>query len=72
MLLHDPVGVGWRVASHTHGSKRQGEENIRQDATNDDQNVDPSQTLAFNYQMQENDEESSCVQRVSKCKDVNV
>lgn len=30
------------------------------------------QTLAFYHQMEENDEESSCVQGVSKCKDVNV
>lgn len=42
MLLHNPVGVGGWVASDTHGSKSQGKEEIRQDATNDDQHVDPS------------------------------
>ena len=42
MLLHNPIGVGWWVASYTHGSKNQGKEKIRQDAPNDDQHVDPS------------------------------
>lgn len=41
MLLHDPVRVGGGVAGDTHGSKRQGEEEVRQDAPNDDQHVDP-------------------------------
>lgn len=72
MLLHNPIGVGWWVTSYTHGSKNQGEEKIGQDAPNDDQHVDPSQTLAFYHQMEENDEQSSCVQGVTKCKDVNV
>ena len=42
MLLHNPVGVGWWVASYTHGSKSQGKAKIAQDAPNDDQQVDPS------------------------------
>lgn len=42
MRLHNPVGVGRRVASHTHGSKSQGKEKIAQDAPDDDQQVDPS------------------------------
>lgn len=41
VLLHNPVGVGGWVASDTQGSKSQGEEEVRQDATNDDQHVDP-------------------------------
>lgn len=41
MLLHNPVRVGGGVAGYTHGSKSQGEEKIRQDATNNDQQVDP-------------------------------
>lgn len=72
VLLNNPVGVGGWVASDTQGSKSQGEEEVRQDATNDDQHVDPRQTLAFNDQMKEDDEQSSCVQGVSKRKDVNV
>lgn len=41
VLLHDPVGVGWWVASYTHGSENQGKDKIRQDATNNHQHVDP-------------------------------
>ena len=42
MLLHNPVGVGRWVASHTHGSKSQGKAKIAHDAPSDDQHVDPS------------------------------